>query len=141
MAQLGVDGRFVRVNPALCHMVGYRAEQLLAMTSADISHPDDAEAARKAMAQVAADQATQFRAEYRYRHTQDRIGWCAVSAVAVHDADGQVEHILVHYLDISELKRVEAELQQLAVHDTLTGLLNRRGFEDSMAAHVARVER
>src|ERR1700756_5470021 len=43
MAIEDVDGRYLQVNPALCAMVGYPAEQLLAMRYQDICHPDDLE--------------------------------------------------------------------------------------------------
>lgn len=40
-----------------------------------------------------------------------------------------------------ELKRIEAELQHLSTHDPLTGLLNRRGFQEALESHVAHVDR
>jgi len=141
IAQVGMDGRFVRVNPALCEMVGYSAEELQATTPAEISHPDDAEGTRLAISDVADNTVGHFRDERRYRHATGRTLWCAVSAVAVHDSDGRVDHILIHYLDISELKRIEAELQHLSTHDPLTGLLNRRGFQEALDRHIAHVAR
>jgi diguanylate cyclase (GGDEF)-like protein len=61
--------------------------------------------------------------------------------VPVVGEDGRVDRLLVHYLDISELKMVETELQHLSVHDPLTGLLNRRGFEIELDRHDAHVRR
>jgi diguanylate cyclase (GGDEF)-like protein/PAS domain S-box-containing protein len=141
MAQVGIDGRFLRVNPALCDMVGYSAEELQATTPVDISHPDDAECTRRAISDVADNTVGHFRDERRYLHATGRILWCAVSAVAVHDGNGRVDHLLIHYLDISELKRIEAQLQHLSTHDPLTGLLNRRGFQEALESHVAHVDR
>lgn len=48
--------------------------------------------------------------------------------------DGTVEYLSTMARDISERKRFEAELAHLASHDMLTGLLNRRGFAEAMAA-------
>jgi len=141
MAQVGVDGRFLRVNPALCAMVGYSAERLEKLTPVDISHPDDAARARQAIQDVGNNTLQHFRDEKRYIHARGHIVWCAVSAVPVHGRDGRVDYMLVHYLDISELKRVADELRQLAVHDPLTGLLNRRGFSEALDRHVAQVQR
>ncbi|MST32639.1 PAS domain S-box protein, partial [Acidimicrobiaceae bacterium USS-CC1] len=41
MAIVGLDGRFQAVNPALCRMLGYAAEDLVGLRTADITHPDD----------------------------------------------------------------------------------------------------
>ena len=41
MALVHPDGRFLRVNSAVCQMLGYREEELLALTIAEITHPDD----------------------------------------------------------------------------------------------------
>ncbi len=141
MAHIGVDGRFRRVNPALCTMLGYTADQILSMQPVDISHPDDTDEAAHAIADLAADTIGHFRTEKRYLDAKGLTVWCAVSAVPVHDPQGQVDHILVHFLDISAQKRLETELHHLAVHDPLTGLLNRRGFDRALASHVAYVDR
>ena len=141
MSQIGVDGRFLCVNPALCAMLGYSAGQLLAMLPVDISHPDDTEEAARAIADLAANDIEHFRTEKRYIHSDGHTVWCAVNAAPVHDNDGHVDHILVHFLEISKLKRLETELQHLASHDPLTGLLNRRAFEQALADHLAHVDR
>jgi PAS domain S-box-containing protein len=41
MALVGRDFRFVKVNAALCQMVGYSEASLLQMSFAEITHPDD----------------------------------------------------------------------------------------------------
>jgi diguanylate cyclase (GGDEF)-like protein len=46
-----------------------------------------------------------------------------------------------HLRDIADRKRDEAQLHFLAEHDPLTGLANRRRFEDELRRHVAHAER
>jgi diguanylate cyclase (GGDEF)-like protein/PAS domain S-box-containing protein len=141
MAQLGLDGRFSRVNPALCEMIGYPAEQLLTMTPADICHPDEAGVVGQAILDVAAGRVERLSTETRYVHADGHILWCAINAVPVHDDDGRVDHFLAHCLDITARKQMETELQQLSVRDPLTGLLNRRGFDDALLRQIAHVDR
>jgi diguanylate cyclase (GGDEF)-like protein len=93
------------------------------------------------IADVAQNNLERVRYEKRYLHADGHVVWCAVSVVPVTAENGRVDHLLVHYLDITELKRVETELQHLSVHDPLTGLLNRRGFEIELDRHDARVRR
>jgi diguanylate cyclase (GGDEF)-like protein/PAS domain S-box-containing protein len=141
MAELATDGRYQRVNPALCQLLGYPADQLQTMTPVDISHPDDAERSRQTLADISQNNLERVRYEKRYLHADGHVVWCAVSVVPVTAENGRVDHLLVHYLDITELKRVETELQHLSLHDPLTGLLNRRGFESELDRHDAHVRR
>jgi diguanylate cyclase (GGDEF)-like protein/PAS domain S-box-containing protein len=59
--------------------------------------------------------------------------WQELTCIPQHDADGTVNSVLVMAQDITERKRVEAQLRQLALRDPLTGLLNRSGFEQRLA--------
>jgi diguanylate cyclase (GGDEF)-like protein len=82
-----------------------------------------------------------YRIEKRFIHADGHVVWAVVNAVPVVDEGGGVDHTLVHYLDITELKRIEAELQHRSIRDPLTGLLNRRGFEAELDRHDALITR
>ena len=47
--------------------------------------------------------------------------------------DGEVTGAVITFLDISERRQKEAEIRYLNCYDTLTGLHNRRCFEDNRA--------
>ena len=49
--------------------------------------------------------------------------------------------LLCQFLDVTDRKRFEAQLQFMADHDPLTGLLNRRKFEPELDRHVEHVKR
>ncbi len=77
------------------------------------------------------------------------------SALPVHDAQGAVAQVVITIRDISERKRSEEllqrtldalershrELLELASHDSLTGLLNRRRFEEEFERQLAEQQR
>ena len=126
MAEMSMNGRFVQVNPVLCEILGYPAEQLCAMTLADISHPDEVEQTRHIFADLARHTSTdrtrdtsthlevttsqQFRAERRYVHAQGKIVWCDVSVSVVLDADGRFAYIVAHFLDITDRREFQRSL-------------------------------
>src|SRR5215218_2017327 len=55
--------------------------------------------------------------------------------------DGEIVHVLATGIDAVERDRVETELRDLTDRDALTGLLNRRRFEEELERHLARGRR
>src|ERR1035437_8066 len=126
MAEISMNGHFVQVNPVLCEILGYSAEQLCAMTLADISHSDEVDQTRHTFANLARHTSTdqtrdtianlevttsqQFHAERRYIHAQGKIVWCDVSVSVVLDADGRFGYIVAHFLDITDRREFQRSL-------------------------------
>jgi diguanylate cyclase (GGDEF)-like protein len=59
----------------------------------------------------------------------------------VRDEHGDPAHLVAQILDINDRKHAEAEVQYLADHDPLTGLWNRRCFEEKLQTELARATR
>jgi diguanylate cyclase (GGDEF)-like protein len=56
---------------------------------------------------------------------------------AVASADGRVTHVVAAGIDRAERRRIEEQLRELVDRDALTGLINRRRFEEELERHVA----
>ncbi|MBI3188923.1 MAG: EAL domain-containing protein [Gammaproteobacteria bacterium] len=54
------------------------------------------------------------------------------SAAAIHDAQGDISGVVLVLRDISHSRRQAKKMSYEAMHDQLTGLINRRGFEESL---------
>lgn len=102
-------------------------------------HPDDVAAVRSSIL-TSAKKLSPWREEYRVLLPQRGLRWVRGEATPERLPSGRV---LWHgYLtDISDLKRVEEELRALSVTDSLTGIYNRRYFQERLRAEMARVER
>lgn len=61
--------------------------------------------------------------------------WVAISVIR--DADGEIGHFIAHFTDISSERAVEAQLQHIAHHDVLTGLLNRLSLKGRLDQALA----
>ncbi|MBF5039746.1 EAL domain-containing protein [Methylophilus sp. 13] len=59
-----------------------------------------------------------------------------MDALPLHDKRGRVTHWVAVLRDISERKRTDAQIRQLAYYDTMTGLPNRLLLQDRLAAHI-----
>jgi diguanylate cyclase (GGDEF)-like protein/PAS domain S-box-containing protein len=141
MALLGADGRWVRVNHALLAMTGYTAEQLLSKTFQDITHPEDLQADLEHVRQLLAGEIRDYQMEKRYFHADGHVISTVLSVSLVRDRDGKPLHFISQIQDISDRKLMEERLRHLAEHDPLTGLHNRRLFENRLAAQVGRSRR
>ncbi len=141
MALSDLDGRFIQVNDALCAITGYTREELEDMGFADLSHPADAGREEEMMRSLLAGEQSTYWMEKRYVDVVGQVVWVAVHATLVRAADGSPQHFLGQIQDVSERVRYEAQLQHMADHDPLTGLLNRRSFERELNQHIVQVQR
>jgi diguanylate cyclase (GGDEF)-like protein/PAS domain S-box-containing protein len=127
------EGRWLQVNAAFCRLLGSSEEVLLGLSLADLTVPGDVT--------VQVDEAEEARSETRYLRADGAAVWVAASTTLVRDAHREPLYYVVQVEDIGDRKQTESELRLLADHDSLTGLLNRRGFMEGMARELHRMER
>lgn len=130
-------GRYIRVNPALCTMVGRTQEEMLASHFVDITHPEDRDRDIAAMRSVAAGAMDVYHVEKRYIHSDGHTVWVAATSSVVQDADGGAHYLIVQIEEIGHRRAVREELTHRAGHDDLTGLPNRRTLLERLTGAVA----
>lgn len=129
MAIVNKKGEFKQVNDAVCKILGYTNEELLASTFQSIIISQDladAEAKRAALLDKSIES---FVAEERYHHKNGRTIWLKLTYSVIHPAANQPLYFVVQIQDISEQKKSEQELAYQAYYDALTGLANRIQLE------------
>jgi diguanylate cyclase (GGDEF)-like protein/PAS domain S-box-containing protein len=141
MALSNLEGRYTEVNDALCEITSRTREQLLGTAFAAITHPDDVDADRSLIAKLLSGELESFEVEKRYLKPSGEPVWVSLQATLLRDDAGRPLEFLGQVVDISERKRYEGQLEYLADHDQLTGLFNRRRFEEELTAMLARADR
>ncbi|HEY6779686.1 MAG TPA: EAL domain-containing protein [Thermoleophilaceae bacterium] len=141
MALVAPDGAFLRVNRQLCELLGYSHEQLIDLGFQQLTHPDDLRTDLDLVAGVLAGELRTYRIDKRYYRSDGRLLWTRLSVSLVRNGDDEPLYFIAQIEDISERKRFEGQLQHLADHDALTGLFNRRRFEEELARELATAER
>ncbi len=110
MALVAPDGRWLRVNRALCRIVGYCEAELLATNFQSITHPSDLEEDLDNVRKMLAGEIDAYEMEKRYIHKEGHPVWIQLNVSLVRDADGQPLHFISQIQDITERKRQAAEL-------------------------------
>jgi diguanylate cyclase (GGDEF)-like protein/PAS domain S-box-containing protein len=141
MALVALDGSFLRVNRALCTITGYPPEMLLTSTIHDLTHPDDRETGCDKLQELIAGRIDSFRTERRHVNAAGRTSWATVSMSVVRDSHGGAIHFIAQLEDISERKLLEDRLRRLADYDSLTGVRNRRQFEQDLSLQIGSCQR
>lgn len=136
-----LDGTISKVNSSLCRMLGRSASELEGWGIKAILAAEDADREAMALARLACGEAVGHRAERRYLHRDGHQVPVEVNAAVAHNDEGNASHLLLQVSDITERKRFESELLYLADHDPLTGVFNRRRFEQELTRELARLAR
>jgi diguanylate cyclase (GGDEF)-like protein/PAS domain S-box-containing protein len=136
-----IEGRFIRVNEALCQITGYGSDELLGRCVAEITFGDDVDVGLAQKELLASGQITHFNVEKRYVRKDGRIVWVGVHSCAILNTRGVPIHWLAMAEDITARREMEAAVQQLADHDPLTGLPNRRLMYEHMEQAITHTRR
>lgn len=112
VAHVSPAGRWLRVNQKLCDIVGYSREDLLSKTFHDITHPDDLGADLEYVRQMLTGEIKTYSIEKRYLRRDGATVWINLTVALIRGDAGQPDYFISVVEDISERKRVNAELQQ-----------------------------
>jgi len=112
MALVGTDGCWLDVNNALCNILGYTKEELLAKNFQDITHPDDLETEIPFVRQMLGNEIQTYQIEKRYVHKQGHIVWALLSVSLAADTKVNQSFFIMQADDITARKQAEEELKK-----------------------------
>ncbi len=141
MAVVTPNGVITACNAAMGHLLDRAPAELCGGTFFDVTHPDDVEDARRTCAFMRAEGARVVRHECRFVLPGGRVIWVSVSTSRVPETPDRPGHLIMHIEDVSDRKRLEAELSHRALHDPLTGLANRTLFVERLREALGRCSR
>jgi len=111
MAIVSLDGRYLAVNKAFCDFLGYTEEELLSKDAVTFTHPED-RAATLLRFKTLGDLSQAQRITKRYLHKNGQVLWALKNRSLIRDSQGKPAYLVSQVVDITERKRVEAELCQ-----------------------------
>jgi PAS domain S-box-containing protein len=101
------EGRFLRVNPAACQLLGRTEQELTTLGFADVTHPDDTRAAATLVRDCMAGHADGFDLDKRYVHAQGRIIDASVTIALLRDRHGRPQYFATQIIDTTDRRVLE----------------------------------
>jgi diguanylate cyclase (GGDEF)-like protein/PAS domain S-box-containing protein len=133
----GFDGYFKRVNPAFERTLGYSRRELLERPFVEFVHPDDRDDTDVETGEISDGGPATVHFQNRYLDKDGGVHWIEWTSVGVPEE----ERIYAVARDVTERKLLEQELELRSRSDPLTGMLNRRSFDEALESQLAQARR
>jgi diguanylate cyclase (GGDEF)-like protein/PAS domain S-box-containing protein len=140
IVETGADGQCVFANDWVSELTGRPRAALLGLGWYEAMHREDRRPFGEAW-RTAADEAGEFALEVRFVAPDSRVRWAHVTAVMLRDPWGGPAGWLGTLVDVTPAREARDELRDLARTDPLTGLANRRLWDERLAVELPRAAR
>ena len=112
MALFNTDGEYVRVNAALCRLLGRPEPELLGRRDQELTHPDDRQSDVDAAWRILRGELHTWQCEKRFLRPDGSVVWTIANLTFLRDEAGNPISWVGQFQDITERKRDERELQE-----------------------------
>lgn len=140
MALAEPSGRWLKVNTAMCEMLGFTESELLQWNVAGITHPEDVDTDAHHRRRLLAGDTHKYQVEKRFRHRDGHFISALLSVSLVSEADRSVAYLVSQIQDVSagkEMDRIKREFISTMSHELRTPLTSMRGSLELVASGMA----
>ena len=133
------DGKLLEVNPSAVEMFGFPSEKMFLKVKTPYlyENPDDE---LKLMKELEENNLAKNE-EFILKKKDGTAFWASLTSTAVRDISGRIIYYDTVFEDISERKDLEEEVKRLSITDELTGVYNRRYFNQNLPDEIKTAER
>lgn len=129
MALVGLDGRWLDVNNALCQLVGYSKSELLELTFQDITHPDDLAPDLAKLERLLNGELSSYSIEKRYITKDRKFVWISLTVSLARTNGGEADFFIAQIVDISAQRRAEQDREAyFELSPDLLAVADNKGF-------------
>ena len=142
VTRIGTDERIHYISPSSARVVGWRPEQLMGRSALAGVNAEDLPRVEQMVAALKRGEVEDARIVYRNRHREKKEIWIESTMRVTKDfGTGEINGVVAISRDMTEHKSLEQKLAALATMDGLTGIGNRRHFDERLENEWARAGR
>ncbi len=134
------SGTIEYVNPRFTQLTGYTFEEAIGKKPQILKSGETAPDEYRKLWEIVSG-GGEWRGEFHNRKKNGELLWVSASISPITNGDEQITHFIAFQEDITERKRAEETIKQMAYYDTLTGLPNRLLFNELMHLALAQAHR
>lgn len=138
IALVSPNGVWLKVNRALCKILGYTEEEFLERDFQSMLFTEDLGNTLIKIHELLSGKVPNCQMEQRYLHKNGNTVWASWSVSTTSHSASEQPNLIFQIQDITDKKLAEEKLQYEAAHDALTGLPNRARFMHKLAQALAK---
>jgi len=135
--EMDVDGVILTVNPALCQLLGQTRETLIGHPYYELLGEDDLARARQPFQRAMQSGAGKTFA-IPLQRADGSLGYFEATVSLIHDLQGELQGYRGIVRDVSDQIAYQQQLLEMAYRDPLTGLGNRKAFDEQLGQALLR---
>lgn len=124
VALVSLDGNWLKVNKAICQILGYTEQELTNLTFQDITHPDDLARDMAMVDELRTGKRQDYQIEKRYKHKKGHYLWALLSVSIVRSSAGEPKHFVSQITDINELRVTRKKLEGILDASTQVSIIS-----------------
>ena len=141
VSRIELDERISYVSPSTMRVLGWHPSQLLGKRAISGVHPLDRPQLQEVLDQIRRGVVDEARVTYRMRRRDKSEIWVEAIISATRTPDGKLDGFVAVTRDVTQQKTLQGRLETLAIEDALTGLGNRRRFDERLLEEWGRAYR
>lgn len=124
MGVMGLDRRIIDANPAICRMYGMTRDEMIGMSAAEVTYPEDNPQSTQLLDELISGQRDSYEIDRRYIRRNGEVFWAHVTMSSVRGSDGKPLYLVGMVIDIDEQKKMqecirESEARFQAIFDNV----------------------
>jgi PAS domain S-box-containing protein len=141
VTRIGLDDLVSYASPSSVRIVGWRPDQLVGTSAPGGINPLDLPATREIVERLKRGEIEEARTTRRTRHREKGDIWIESTLRVTRKDNGEIDGAVAITRDVTERKDLSERLETLATEDGLTGVANRRRFDERVQEQWSRAER